>query len=158
MKSVRAALIILLFVAGFFGVFACANQYGEKSVAKKENGCKVLKLKDSARTSGQIAFLPLGVYMSALDYEDGILSVLISNQSGYTMTYGGEYYLQKKDGDKWIDLPLPENFIFPEGAKSIKDLDDNIEKYDLNIFGGLEAGQYKIKKMDFETTFVLTEM
>lgn len=155
MKLTKIFAIGLLTLAGGFMISSCVDQSGNGISGALDSDSGSLVLKDSARTGGGFTFLPLGMYMSVLDYDDGILTVGISNQSGYRMSYGGEYYLQKKNGDSWIDMPLPEGYVFKEGVKQIDDLDENFEKYDLSVFGKLGPGEYRLRKMDLDVSFTL---
>ena len=145
-----SAAIVL--TVGFF--MSCRNGTENRNAYGAE--CDGLELLESV-SDVHFAFVPMGVYMSALNYDDGILSVSISNQSGKPISYGGEYYLQKLSGDEWIDLRLPEGYVFTEGVKRLGDLDESTESYDISVFGKLGPGKYRLKKTGIDATFTLVE-
>lgn len=121
---------------------------------EKHNG---LKLKTEEDVNGEIAFLPLGVFLKPVSYNNGQLTVLIDNQSGSDYYYGKEYTLQKKDGDKWSDVKPVQEYGWPKISLMVKDLETATEVYDLTVFGELEAGTYKLLKNEQEVEFTLIE-
>lgn len=102
-----------------------------------------------------VADLPLRMYMTVKSYDPQTqqLTVEISNQSGYEMTYGNEYSLRVKDGEEWKGVPAKEEYAWTEEAHILKDLEKAEEVYDLSYFGPLDPGTYMFCKTDLEAEF-----
>lgn len=101
-----------------------------------------------------VSTLPLGIYMQVTDYQEGLLTVNIINQSGYEMTYGDEFFLQKQeDNGEWTTLEPDTETAAGDTVHTIKDLTTDTVQYDLTCYGTLSAGHYKFLKMDLEAEF-----
>lgn len=103
-----------------------------------------------------IAHLPLGMYMTVQDVTDGVATVLIDNQSGSVMSYGEYYSLQKELDGMWYELPIAKtNIGFIDIAYELQDLEQATATCDLNIFGELSPGRYRLIKDDMTAEFTL---
>lgn len=116
-----------------------------------------LVLQTEEDQNGDISFLPLGVYLKPVSYENGMLTMVIDNQSGDDYYYGKEYMLQKQYGEEWFDVDPVEEYGWPKISLMVKDLETAYEVYDLTVFGELEAGTYKLVKNELEAEFTLME-
>lgn len=102
---------------------------------------KVQKKKD---VNWGISTLPLDIMLEAVEYKDGYLMCNITNQSGYTYTFGEEYALEKKDNEEWVRLEPIEDFGWHDIEIVVEDLEERLLTYDLSIFGNLEVGEYRL--------------
>lgn len=94
-----------------------------------------------------ISTMPMEVLMEVTDYTDGIITLMIDNQSGYVYTFGEEFSLEKLDDSgewKCIEADCGWNGI----AHELQDLETVEIKHDLSIFGTLTPGTYRIWKSD----------
>lgn len=106
-----------------------------------------------AERERQISTLPLGIYLKVVNYNSGFVTAKLINNSGYTMTYGEEYGLQKYEEGMWIDLaPQKEMYDFEE-VHEIEDLKEVVLVYDLSVFGDLPKGHYRLTKTDLSAEF-----
>lgn len=108
----------------------------------------------------EIETLPLIMKLKAVDYDNGILTVSISNQSGYDMTYTDDFILAKSDdnGQTYAHLfKTGSAFMSSEKENSyeIADLETQELKCDLRVFGKIEAGMYMIIIGDMRAEFQL---
>ncbi len=109
-------------------------------------------------TEDGISALPLGTVMTVTDMDHGIATVLIDNQSGYEISYGEHYSLQKEIDGEWYILPIAKtNIVFHDIAYILQDLSQATVTCDLTIFGELEAGNYRLIKDDMTAEFALDE-
>ena len=102
-----------------------------------------------------ISSLPLGMYMQAVGFCDGILTLEISNQSGYLMEYGEDYALFIRKNGEWKELPWSEGYGWNDIAYTINDLETQLITADLSVFGKLESGEYRIVKSGMQAEFRL---
>lgn len=116
---------------------------------------------DSADNAGEdanegIAYLPLGMYLTVQKVEDGIATVLIDNQSGYTMSYGEAYSLEQEQDGQWQALPAQEEPSFHDLAHELQDLEQATITCDLTYWGELAPGHYRLVLGDLTGEFTLT--
>lgn len=173
-KNEVSDMVKTLFVLIFAGLLACLAGQSEKgtsiSVIGEADGPTSiflagkssdiedhLSLKVEDNENEGIAFLPLGVYLRPIAYENGQLKVEIDNQCGSDYYYGMDYALQKKDGENWIDVEPVVEYGWPKISLMVKDTEKATEEYDLTVFGDLEAGSYKLVKNELEAEFTLEE-
>lgn len=100
-----------------------------------------------------LSTMPLDMTMEVVDYKDGIVTVDIDNHSGYEMTYGDEYYLERQEGDEWISLEAVEDYSWNDAVHTIEDLQVDTVTYDLSVFGDLQPGTYRLVKTDMYAIF-----
>lgn len=115
------------------------------------------RLKKDALSTGEsnLSTLPLDMTMEAVSFVDGILTLEIDNHSGYTMTYGDDYVLQKWENDDWTDMVPEQEYGWHDIAHEIEDLTADTVTCDLTFFGELTAGRYKLIKSEMEAEFEL---
>ena len=138
-----------------------AQQETAQSEAGQEEadgeGIRVLTLKKTEEKKSEASTMPLGMYLTVTDYENGMLTAELANQSGYTMTYGEAYGLEKLVDGSWTVLEPVTEIFWQETATEIADLKTDTLLCDLSIFGDLTAGEYKLTKPDLEAAFTLEE-
>lgn len=103
-----------------------------------------------------ISTMPLEMTMTAVKFENGILTLEIDNHSGYEMTYGEDYELQRQEGDSFVKVEPESDIVWHDIACSIPDLTKATVTCDLKPYGKLQAGVYKLIKSDMEAVFELT--
>ncbi len=103
-----------------------------------------------------ISTMPLEMTMTAVKFENGILTLEIDNHSGYEMTYGEDYELQRQEGDSFVKVEPESDIAWHDIAYNIPDLTKATVTCDLKPYGKLQAGVYKLIKSDMEATFELT--
>lgn len=103
-----------------------------------------------------ISTMPLEMTMTAVKFENGILTLEIDNHSGYEMTYGEDYELQRQEGDSFVKVEPESDISWNDIAYSIPDLTKATVTCDLKPYGKLQAGVYKLIKSDMEAVFELT--
>lgn len=103
-----------------------------------------------------ISTMPLEMTMTAVKFENGILTLEIDNHSGYEMTYGEDYELQRQEGDSFVKVEPESDIVWHDIAYSIPDLTKATVTCDLKPYGKLQAGVYKLIKSDMEAVFELT--
>ncbi len=86
-----------------------------------------------------------GVSLSVEAAADGTLTARIHNNSREEFTYGEYYSLQKQIDGTWYTLPIMEgNVGFPDIACILPAGESTEKQYNLDIFGPLEPGTYKL--------------
>lgn len=115
------------------------------------------RLKKDASSNGEsnLSTLPLDMTMEAVSFVDGILTLEIDNHSGYTMTYGDDYVLQKWENGEWTDMVPEQEYAWHDIAHEIEDLTKDTVTCDLTFFGELPEGRYKLIKSEMEAEFEL---
>lgn len=115
------------------------------------SGCgKKLMLSATQQNDSQQA-----IYMQAVHYEDGRITVRICNQSDYTMIYGNEYWLCKLENDEWVTVKSKKEYAWDEIAHELQSGCYVEVSYDLSVFGKLKAGTYRLMKNDLAAEFTL---
>ena len=97
-----------------------------------------------------ISTMPMEVLMEVTDYTDGIITLVIDNQSGYVHTYGEDFSLEKlNDSGEWNKVQcIDKDYGWNDIAHELQDLETVEIKHDLSIFGTLTSGTYRIWKSD----------
>ena len=86
-----------------------------------------------------------GVSMTIEDIGTSEITVLITNNSGEEFTYGEYFSLQKQIDGQWYTIPVrADNVGFPDIAHILPDGESASETYNLDIYGTLEPGMYRI--------------
>ena len=89
------------------------------------------------------------VTLTVTDVTDGIATAVLDNQSGEEKLYGEDYYLEKKIDGKWYELYIEDTTV-NYGVNAIgicfADSEQHTVECDLNIYGELEAGEYRLIK------------
>ena len=104
-----------------------------------------------------ISTLPMEMYLKVTGYHDGILLVDVINESGATMFYGRSYFLDRMNEatGEWEELPMVEAMMWAQDMIEIADLETQSTECDLNPYGALEPGSYRIRKADMSCEFAL---
>lgn len=139
-------ILILVFVV--MGIFYNRNAQttGELHLAEETKFDEV---------SSQITTLPLEMYLTVTDYEDGILTVLISNQSGYEMQYTEAFELEAEINGVWERLTPKGTDRNQTAVHTIADLEEAELMCDLTAYGTLDEGHYRLLLDDLMAEFDL---
>lgn len=109
-----------------------------------------LMLDGPFRPDPAISNLPLGIYLFAegFDPDTEVLTCIVSNQSGYEMEYGDEYWLEVMKNGEFVKLEPVKEYGWNDIAHVIKDLEEQTVSYDLSVYGPLTSGDYRLVKND----------
>lgn len=100
--------------------------------------------------------LPRKVTAAAIKLEDGVLTVAIRNESRDDFRYNGDYSLEKKAGDDWQKMPiLSEDMRPPKSEYTVGRFCNSEHTYDLNVFGELSEGRYRLVTDRFSAEFYI---
>ena len=73
------------------------------------------------------------------------ITILIANNSGEEFTYGEYFSLQKQIDGQWYTMPVrADNVGFQDIAHILPDGESVSETYNLDIYGTLEPGMYRL--------------
>ena len=98
----------------------------------------------------------LTVTCTVTDVTDGVLTLLIDNQSGYVFTYYNYITLEREENGEWAEVPFLEDAEWEDIAYELDDLKQATVKYDLYAcFGELEEGTYRLTLSDISVEFSL---
>ena len=93
----------------------------------------------------QTAESPEGLTMTVEDIGTSEITVLIANNSGEEFTYGEYFSLQKQIDGQWYAMPVRAyNIGFQDIAHILPDGESASETYNLDIYGTLEPGIYRL--------------
>ncbi len=116
-------------------------------LADEETG-QICGLPPENQEAGQIRELPLSKQAITLEVEgirDNILILLITNRSEQEFTYGMGYYLEKEtDGGGWEEIPWLDGYGYHDIAAILPGGETVKRECDLDVFGELEPGNYRI--------------
>ena len=97
--------------------------------------------------------------MNTVQYEDGILTVLITNRLGESSVYTDDYVLaRKKDGETGYSSMVPISLQVSDAEPETYEIEDEKKgelACDLRIFGKVEPGSYMLILDNMQTTFEL---
>ena len=83
--------------------------------------------------------------MTVEDIGTSEITVLIANNSGEEFTYGEYFSLQKQIDGQWYTMPVrADNIGFQDIAHILPDGESAGETYNLDIYGTLEPGIYRL--------------
>lgn len=128
------------------------QRYDENNISVIIGEECVLFKKENSEDYG-VSDLPLGIKVSVVNLDSGILTLNVDNQSGYEMSFDKYGQLQRLDDD-WTNIDMIDGAIIEESVYTLKDL-ENIEiSYDLNnLYGNLNKGTYRLLWEDTEVRF-----
>lgn len=73
------------------------------------------------------------------------ITILIANNSGEEFTYGEYFSLQKQIDGQWYTIPVKaDNVGFQDIAHILPDGESTSETYNLDLYGTLEPGIYRL--------------
>jgi len=129
-------------------------------IKENPNPSSTEKLVLRRTAESEIATLPLEMMIKAVSYDNGFLTVAITNQTGSDMTYTDDFILAKSSdgGQTYAHLNKMgnKNTIDCEpNTYEIADLETQELKCDLRQFGKIEAGMYMIIFDDANAEFQL---
>ena len=128
----------------------------EQMEGKDEDIWNVLNFPNAGRLSAyhtifllkadeQTAESPEGLTMTVEDIGTSEITVLIANNSGEEFTYGEYFSLQKQIDGQWYAMPVRAyNIGFQDIAHILPDGESASETYNLDIYGTLEPGIYRL--------------
>ncbi len=128
----------------------------EQMEGKDEDIWNVLNFPNAGRLSAyhtifllkageQTAEGPEGLTMTVEDIRTSEITVLITNNSGEEFTYGEYFSLQKQIDGQWYTIPVKaDNVGFQDIAHILPDGESTSETYNLDLYGTLEPGIYRL--------------
>ena len=88
---------------------------------------------------------PEGLTMTVEDIGTSEITVRITNKSGEDFSYGEYFSLQKQIDGQWYTIPVrADNVGFQDIANILPDGESASETYNLDIYGTLEPGVYRL--------------
>ena len=127
----------------------------DEAFITEEEAQDVLHLQKKTSSANAASVMPLDIWLEITDYENGIVTAVLHNQSGYTMTYGDDYGLEQLIDETWTPVEPVRDYAWTDIAHEIADLEDVTLTYDLTVFGNLGPGTYRLTKIDLSAEFVL---
>ena len=93
----------------------------------------------------QTAEVPEGLTLTVEDIGTSEITVRITNNSGEEFSYGEYFSIQKQIDGQWYTVPVrADNVGFQDIAHILPDGESASETYNLNIYGTLEPGTYRL--------------
>ena len=128
----------------------------EQMEGKDEDTWNVLNFPNAGRLSAyhtifllkadeQTAESPEGLTMPVEDIGTSGITVRIANNSGEEFSYGEYFSLQKQIDGQWYTIPVrADNVGFQDIAHILPDGESASETYNLDLYGTLEPGIYRL--------------
>ena len=128
----------------------------EQMEGKDEDTWNVLNFPNAGRLSAyhtifllkadeQTAESPEGLTMTVEDIGTSGITVRIANNSGEEFSYGEYFSLQKQIDGQWYTIPVrADNVGFQDIAHILPDGESASETYNLDLYGTLEPGIYRL--------------
>lgn len=99
---------------------------------------------------------PEGLTMTVEDIGTGEITVRIANNSGEEFSYGEYFSLQKQVDGQWYTIPVKaDNVGFQDIAHILPDGESTSETYNLDLYGTLEPGIYRLVVEMLSTEFLV---
>ena len=93
----------------------------------------------------QTAEVPEGLTLTVADIGTSEITVRITNNSGEEFSYGEYFSIQKQIDGQWYTVPVrADNVGFQDIAHILPNGESASETYNLNIYGTLEPGTYRL--------------
>ena len=93
----------------------------------------------------QTAEVPEGLTLTVEDIGTSEITVRITNNSGEKFSYGEYFSIQKQIDGQWYTVPVrADNVGFQDIAHILPNGESASETYNLNIYGTLEPGTYRL--------------
>ena len=93
----------------------------------------------------QTAEVPEGMTLTVEDIGTSEITVRITNNSGEEFSYGEYFSIQKQIDGQWYTVPVrADNVGFQDIAHILPNGESASETYNLNIYGTLEPGTYRL--------------
>ena len=104
----------------------------------------------------QTAESPEGLTMTVEDIGTSEITVRIANNSGEEFSYGEYFSLQKQIDGQWYTIPVREDNVgFQDIAHILPDGESTSETYNLDIYGTLEPGTYRLVVETLSAEFLM---
>lgn len=128
----------------------------EQMEGKDEDTWNVLSFPNAGRLSAyhtifllkadeQTAEVPEGLTLTVEDIGTSEITVRITNNSGEEFSYGEYFSIQKQIDGQWYTVPVrADNVGFQDIAHILTNGESASETYNLNIYGTLEPGTYRL--------------
>ena len=128
----------------------------EQMEGKDEDTWNVLSFPNAGRLSAyhtifllkadeQTAEVPEGLTLTVEDIGTSEITVRITNNSGEEFSYGEYFSLQKQIDGQWYTVPVrADNVGFQDIAHILPNGESASETYNLDIYGTLEPGTYRL--------------
>ena len=128
----------------------------EQMEGKDEDTWNVLNFPNAGRLSAyhtifllkadeQTAEVPEGLTLTVEDIGTSEITVRITNNSGEEFSYGEYFSIQKQIDGQWYTVPVrADNVGFQDIAHILPNGESASETYNLNIYGTLEPGTYRL--------------
>lgn len=128
----------------------------EQMEGKDEDTWNVLNFPNAGRLSAyhtifllkadeQTAEVPEGLTLTVEDIGTSGIMVRIANNSGEEFSYGEYFSIQKQIDGQWYTVPVrADNMGFQDIAHILPDGESASETYNLDIYGTLEPGTYRL--------------
>ena len=128
----------------------------EQMEGKDEDTWNVLSFPNAGRLSAyhtifllkadeQTAEVPEGLTLTVEDIGTSEITVRITNNSGEEFSYGEYFSIQKQIDGQWYTVPVrADNVGFQDIAHILPNGESASETYNLNIYGTLEPGTYRL--------------
>ena len=149
------AIVLCFFIVFLFFAFLFVYTEHRKPVEISDNPNSSLELVASPGEKDGISSMPLMIWAEASGYKDGVLTVTVINESGYDMTYSENFLLEKKTNGKYYRLHSQTAAVPGEDDLPLADLEQAEVLCDLNSYGQLKAGYYRITLGDLTAEFRL---
>lgn len=93
----------------------------------------------------------LGISFTLKEQTDSEITAEISLEDSFpfTVEYGREFFLQKKNGKKWEKVALPEDAAFTDEGYEINPGETVTVNIPLSVYGKLSKGKYRIDQSVF---------
>ena len=93
----------------------------------------------------QTAEVPEGLTLTVEDIGTSEITVRITNNSGEEFSYGEYFSIQKQIDGQWYTVPVrADNVGFQDIAHILPDGESTSETYNLDLYGTLEPGIYRL--------------
>ena len=97
------------------------------------------------KANEQTAESPEGLTMTVEDIGTSEITVRIANNSGEEFSYGEYFSIQKQIDGQWYTIPVREDNVgFQDIAHILPDGESTSETYNLDLYGTLEPGIYRL--------------
>lgn len=111
---------------------------------------------ESGYPEGGMSLMPLGIFLTVTRVEDGVATLLLENQSGGDLEYAARTALDVEQGGTWISLPLRAEVAVEDVLYRLEDLQSASISCNLNDYGPLNPGHYRLHFDDLTAEFELT--
>ncbi len=128
-------IVILAFSVSLFLLLICINIFNNRDEAFHRSESNVI-LNDFS-----------DITMTVESITDTKITVCINSSSDVSVTFGEDYIIEVKDGQKWYSLPVNDDIMFTSMGYELKRGSSFQWSVDFKIlYGRLAPGEYRIIK------------